>query len=117
LRVCLSACSFFVAYENKRNLIFPYSFFHIFTIICSKPHVASSISLRATIFQNPEWTERTFSSKTNGPELDKYKSIKFSLCNCWSQIKRVFRHVLYSDNIWNANWPLESQWFYMPNPV
>jgi hypothetical protein len=27
-----------------------------FTVICRKPHVASSIYLRATIFQNPEGT-------------------------------------------------------------
>jgi hypothetical protein len=30
--------------------------FQSFTVICRKPHVASSICLRATIFQNPEGT-------------------------------------------------------------
>jgi hypothetical protein len=30
--------------------------FQSFAVICRKPHVASSIYLRATIFQNPEWT-------------------------------------------------------------
>jgi hypothetical protein len=30
--------------------------FQTFTVICRKPHVASSICLRATIFQNPEGT-------------------------------------------------------------
>jgi hypothetical protein len=30
--------------------------FQIFTVICVKPHVASSICLRATIFQIPEGT-------------------------------------------------------------
>jgi hypothetical protein len=35
--------------ESKRN-------FKSFAVICRKPHVASSICLRATIFQNPEWT-------------------------------------------------------------
>jgi hypothetical protein len=30
--------------------------FQNFTVICRKPHVASSICLRATIFQNPEGT-------------------------------------------------------------
>jgi hypothetical protein len=34
---------------SKRN-------FQCFAVICRKPHVASSICLRATIFQNPEWT-------------------------------------------------------------
>jgi hypothetical protein len=36
--------------------------FQSFTVICLKPHVASSICLRATIFQNPEgtlWTHCT----------------------------------------------------------
>jgi hypothetical protein len=36
--------------------------FQSFTVICRKPHVASSIYLRATIFQNPEgtlWTHCT----------------------------------------------------------
>jgi hypothetical protein len=30
--------------------------FQSFAVICRKPHVASSSFLRATIFQNPEWT-------------------------------------------------------------
>jgi hypothetical protein len=30
--------------------------FHSFTIICRKPHVASAINLRVSIFQNPQWT-------------------------------------------------------------
>jgi hypothetical protein len=30
--------------------------FQSFTVICHKPHVASSICLCATIFQNPEGT-------------------------------------------------------------
>jgi hypothetical protein len=30
--------------------------FQSFAVICRKPHVASSIYLCATIFQNPEWT-------------------------------------------------------------
>jgi hypothetical protein len=30
--------------------------FQSFTVICRKPHVASSICLRATIVQNPEGT-------------------------------------------------------------
>jgi hypothetical protein len=30
--------------------------FQSFAVICRKPHVASSICLRATIFQNSEWT-------------------------------------------------------------
>jgi hypothetical protein len=30
--------------------------FQSFAVICRKPHVSSSICLRATIFQNPEWT-------------------------------------------------------------
>jgi hypothetical protein len=30
--------------------------FQSFTVICRKPHMASSISLRVTIFQNPEGT-------------------------------------------------------------
>jgi hypothetical protein len=30
--------------------------FQSFTVICRKPHVASSICLRATIFQNPDGT-------------------------------------------------------------
>jgi hypothetical protein len=30
--------------------------FQSFTVICCKPHVASSLCLRATIFQNPEGT-------------------------------------------------------------
>jgi hypothetical protein len=37
--------------------------FQSFTVICRKPHVASSICLRATIFQNPEgtlWTHCNF---------------------------------------------------------
>jgi hypothetical protein len=37
--------------------------FQSFTVICRKPHVASSICLRATIFQNPEgtlWTHCIF---------------------------------------------------------
>jgi hypothetical protein len=37
--------------------------FQSFTVICSKPHVASSICLRATIFQKPEgalWTHCMF---------------------------------------------------------
>jgi hypothetical protein len=37
--------------------------FQSFTMICRKPHVAGSISLRATIFQNPEgtlWTRCIF---------------------------------------------------------
>jgi hypothetical protein len=36
--------------------------FQSFTVICRKPHVASSICLRATIFQNPKgtlWTHCT----------------------------------------------------------
>jgi hypothetical protein len=36
--------------------------FQSFTVICRKPHMASSICLRATIFQNPEgtlWTHCT----------------------------------------------------------
>jgi hypothetical protein len=36
--------------------------FQSFTVICRKPHVASSICLRATFFQNPEgtlWTHCT----------------------------------------------------------
>jgi hypothetical protein len=36
--------------------------FQSFTVICCKPHLASSICLRATIFQNPEgtlWTHCT----------------------------------------------------------
>jgi hypothetical protein len=39
--------------------------FQSFTVICRKPHVASSICLRATIFQNPEgtlWTHCTYIS-------------------------------------------------------
>jgi hypothetical protein len=39
--------------------------FRTFTMICRKPHVASSICLRATIFQNPEgtlWTDCVYSS-------------------------------------------------------
>jgi hypothetical protein len=29
--------------------------FQSFTVICRKPHVASSICLRPTIFRNPDW--------------------------------------------------------------
>jgi hypothetical protein len=35
--------------------------FQSFTVICRKPHVANSICLRATIFQNPEGTLWTHS--------------------------------------------------------
>jgi hypothetical protein len=37
--------------------------FQSFTVVCRKPHVASSICLRATVFQNPEgilWTHCIF---------------------------------------------------------
>jgi hypothetical protein len=39
-----------------RGLLRPVKNFQSFAVICRKPHVASSICLRATIFQNPEWT-------------------------------------------------------------
>jgi hypothetical protein len=39
-----------------RGLLRSVKNFHSFAVICHKPHVATSICLRATIFQNPEWT-------------------------------------------------------------
>jgi hypothetical protein len=39
-----------------RGLLRSVENFQSFAIIWRKPHVASSICLRATIFQNPEWT-------------------------------------------------------------
>jgi hypothetical protein len=38
------------------NLLAPKENFQSFTMICRKPHVAISICLRATIFENPEGT-------------------------------------------------------------
>jgi hypothetical protein len=38
---------FHLSYQKKN--------FQSFAVICRKPHVASSICLRATSFQNPEW--------------------------------------------------------------
>jgi hypothetical protein len=46
-----------------RGLLRSVKNFQSFTMICRKPHVASSICLRATIFQNPEgilWTHCIF---------------------------------------------------------
>jgi hypothetical protein len=39
-----------------RGLLRSVKTFQSFTVFCRKPHVASSICLRATIFQNPEGT-------------------------------------------------------------
>jgi hypothetical protein len=47
LYVCLVIMEF--EWDEQKN-------FQSFVVICRKPHVASSICLRATIFQNPEWT-------------------------------------------------------------
>jgi hypothetical protein len=38
------------------HLSTPKKNFQSFAVMCRKPHVASSICLRTTIFQNPEWT-------------------------------------------------------------
>jgi hypothetical protein len=46
--------------------------FQSFTVICRKPHVLSSICLRATIFQNPEGTLWTHCIITSYPSYACY---------------------------------------------
>jgi hypothetical protein len=55
----------------------PKKTFQRFTVICRKPHVASSICLRATIFQNPEGTLWTHCIKKMYG-LNNIKSVFFS---------------------------------------
>jgi hypothetical protein len=47
----------------QRGLLRSVKNFQSFTVICRKPHVASSICLSATIFQNPKETLWTHCSK------------------------------------------------------
>jgi hypothetical protein len=54
--------------------------FQSFAVICRKPHVASSICLRATIFQNPEWTLWTLCLVIMEFEWDQKKLPEFR-CN------------------------------------
>jgi hypothetical protein len=62
--------------------------FQSFAVIYCKPHVASSICLRATIFQNPEWTLWTHCTSIAPLKLQK----------CWFLFvkSRISRSQLYS---------------------
>jgi hypothetical protein len=53
--------------------------FQNFTVMCRKPHVASSICLRATVFQNPEGTLWTLCISLNNLKfVERRKSFFFS---------------------------------------
>jgi hypothetical protein len=58
--------------------------FQSVAVICRKPHVASSICLRATIFQNPEWTLWTHCIINSTTYVSKFScNISFP-CNMYS---------------------------------
>jgi hypothetical protein len=68
-------------YGRSFHLLHKKENFQSFAVICRKPHVASSICLRARIFQNPEWTLWTHCITTNCKiKWDLKKEISTDIC-------------------------------------
>ena len=97
-----------------RGLLKSVKNFQGFTVICRKPHVASSICLRPTIFQNPEgtlWTHCTFhGSSGDVQEFCKYILFIIKLLNTILIILIAFLlfsslslYVIGTDSIFTVN--------------